>query len=132
MGELVTGDGETVLSFTVDAIEPVVCTERPEEPSENGYMFAISMTFETKAGLDMDVPTNPAAFGFISEEGTTFNGDVGTIAGFYCLPDQDTLPTEIGPGEKVTGKLVLDLPAEGGTIIYNPTYGQTESYEYSF
>lgn len=133
VGELVTGSGEVALSFTVDDIQPSVCTAERAELPENGHFYTISMTVEsTGASPDLDIPTNPAAFDFISEDGTTFNGELGTNAAYRCLPEQETLPSYVGPGEKVTGSVVVDVPATTGILVYDITYGQTEAYEFSF
>lgn len=133
IGSLENGAGEMALSFTIDAIEPSVCTDVRQGPPENGHLYTITMTVEATAILgDSTVPTNPSAFNFISEDGTTFNAELGTLPAYSCLPDQETLPGQVGPGEKVVGNIVVDIPSMTGTLVYNPTYGQTESYEYSF
>lgn len=133
VGSLKNGAGEMALSFTVDDIQPSVCTGERQEAPENGHFYTVSMTVEATAILgDSTVPTNPAAFNFISEDGTTFNGNLGTQSAYSCLPDQETLPGQVGPGEKVVGNLVVDVPATTGTLVYNPTYGATESYEFNF
>lgn len=60
-------------------------------------------------------------FKFVGANGTTFNGNLGTMGAHSCLPDSETIGANgggIGPAEKVIGKLVLDAPEPTGTLVY--------------
>ncbi len=57
-------------------------------------------------------------WGFITPKGTTAN-NIATVATYSCFPENEMLPDMIGPSEKVTGKVVLDVPSPTGTLIFN-------------
>ena len=73
-----------------------------------------------------------ASFKFIGSKGTTFNGNLGTMGSFSCLPDDQVFPQNgVGPAEKATGKVVLDLPEKSGVLVFKDLFGQA-SWEYKF
>ncbi|USQ81217.1 hypothetical protein NF556_06130 [Ornithinimicrobium faecis] len=37
-----------------------------------------------------------------------------------CLESADSLPSEIGPGQKATGKIVIDTDLASGVLVYQP------------
>ena len=58
------------------------------------------------------------------------------MGAYTCLPDEQTIGNNgagIGPGEKVTGKLVLDLPETTGILVFKSylTSGNG-GWEYAF
>ena len=67
-----------------------------------------------------DYTFNPHEWKFITPAGTTANS-VASTASYMCLPDADRIP-EMGPAERATGKIVLDVPAKTGTLIYAPGF----------
>ncbi len=42
-----------------------------------------------------------------------------TIASMCCYEDGAILPSSIGPGEKATGLVVLDVESPTGVLVYN-------------
>lgn len=123
-GTLSNEAGEEVASFVVKSIEPGTCTEEFAEEAENGTILFVTMEAEVapQRGEDFPVTMNTDAFtwGYISPEGTTFNGDMGSIATYSCLPESETIPSTIGQGEKAVGIVVLDAPADSGSLVYAP------------
>lgn len=53
---------------------------------------------------------------FVSVEGTTYNGDLGSMAVYSCLDSVETVDA-VGPAQKATGWVVLDVPAWEGTSL---------------
>lgn len=57
---------------------------------------------------------------YISPEGTTFNGSLSIGASYTCVKESKILPDSIGPVQKVTGWVVLDVPKAEGTLVCDP------------
>jgi hypothetical protein len=109
--------------FTVTAIEPnFPCTSEFAEPPMYGQYIAITMDVQTTAALaDQSWPEfNVSAYDFkvISPDGTRENDSTGNA--FMCLNEAERLPGEIGPGEHVTGQVVLDSAHTSGSIVFAP------------
>ncbi|MDR6685812.1 hypothetical protein J2Y41_001367 [Arthrobacter sp. 1088] len=109
--------------FTVDSILDTVCTEPYSRPAENGRIIAVAMTVETTPELAQDsFPKHLVSahdFKFIAANGTTFNGSLGTTATYSCIDDALEFPSGgMGPAEKVSASVVLDLPPGAGTLVY--------------
>lgn len=119
------GSGEDVLEFTVTDIEvDPECPGPHAMPAMNGHLIAVSVEAETGAEPEFsEALVNGASFEsynwkVISAEGKTENSTI-SAATYACLNAGDVLPTQIGPGEKVEGKVVLDVPDDSGTLIYS-------------
>ncbi|MGM9472464.1 hypothetical protein ACS5PJ_10710 [Pseudarthrobacter sp. YS3] len=56
----------------------------------------------------------------IAENGTTANGKFDSFEAFAYFPDAEKLPSSIGPAEKASGKIVLDVPTSAGILINDP------------
>jgi len=73
---------------------------------------------------DLAQSVNPqfglAGYGWkaVADNGTTFNGDLGSFPAFMCFGDAERFPSALGPGEKATGKIVLDVPTATGVLIH--------------
>jgi hypothetical protein len=121
-------DGKALVNFTINSIAPLAaCTGPYPSPVENGHFVVLDVSVETLPELgttengSQTFDINSTMFKFVGANGTTFNGNLGTMAAYSCLPDTETIGTNgagIGPAEKVTGKLVLDLPEPTGTLVY--------------
>lgn len=126
-----------LVNFTVNSIAPVTCTEPYATAPTNGHLIAVDVSIATTPELaSAQIPRfslSPADFKFIdTATGTTFNGSLGTSAVFSCLPSAATIPAGgVGPGEKVTGKVILDLPAASGVLVVTQ-YGGPMGWEYNF
>ncbi len=123
-------------NFVVSAIQPVTCTEPYATAPTNGHLIAVDISIATTPDLgSASYPKfgfSPNDFKFIdATTGTTFNGSLGTAATFGCLPNGATLPMGgVGPDEKVTGKVILDVPGTTGTLVVSEQ-GQA-AWEYNF
>ncbi|WP_157103277.1 hypothetical protein [Neomicrococcus aestuarii] len=118
--------GEQAVNFVVKKIDTKVkCNSGFSEKPENGRFVSLLIDVETtKALTEPDFPgahfsLNAGNWTFISKEGTTFNGNLGTGAAFSCLKDSLTLPNQIGTAQKASGLVVLDVPSTEGTLIFS-------------
>jgi hypothetical protein len=123
--------------FAVNSIAPIVCTSDMANyyKPENGNLIALDLVAETTPELAKD--SNPTFtlsgydFKYIAENGTTFNGSLSSAATFGCIDDSLIFPSRgMGPNEKVSAKLILDLPAGHGTLVMLGNSGK--GFEYTF
>lgn len=122
-----TEEGDTMVSFVVKGIKTdIKCNMGYSVKPDNGHLIAVKMDVDVKkAFADPDnpgltFPTDSYSWKFVSKNGTTFNGDLGSDASINCLDDKETLPSGgIGPAQKATGLVVLDVPATTGTLIFD-------------
>ena len=135
-------DGKRTVNFTVNSITPdAPCTGSYPQPVKNGHIVVLDVSVETFPELANvqgynEFDMNATMFKFVGTNGTTYNGDLATTATYGCLPDSESLGQGgrgIGPAEKVTGKLALDVPEAHGTLIYRSylTSGST-GWEWTF
>jgi predicted small secreted protein len=133
-----TNDGKKVdaTKFTVNSIAAGTCDQNYAQPPKNGHIVFVNVTIETLPEL-AETPFKTFSlsaydFKFVSNNGTTFNGSLSTVAsGYGCIDDARTLPSAgIGPGEKVTGIVVLDVPEPAGILIMKSMFGS--GFEYTF
>ena len=130
------GSDEWALSFTVTGIEvDPVCTGPYPEPAENGHLVAISIEAATgpEPGFS-EVLYNGVSFGsqdwkVIASNGTTVNNNT-SVATYGCFPPAEILPNSIGAAEKVSGKILLDVPDPAGTLVLS-SYGEN-GWEYEY
>lgn len=124
-------DGKNIYSFKVTGITPdAQCTDQYAQPSENGHLVKLDVEVVTGDAKTMEdnyyssVYMGSSSWKYITAEGTTYNGDLGSVAAMMCLDDAETLPIDIGPAEKVTGSMILDLPNLDGTLVYEDTFAE--------
>ena len=126
-----------LVNFVVNSITPGTCTEKYAQPVVNGHIMIVDVTVETKPELAEAIMKTFSLSGydfkFVAPNGTTFNGDLGTMATYSCLPDAATFPSAgMGPGEKITAKVVLDVPDTKGTLILKAPMSLNNGWEYAF
>lgn len=130
-------DKETA-KVTVTKIAKGACTEPYAQPAENGNFLFLTVAIQTTPALaEASYPKfdlNAGNFKFIAKNGTTFNGMLSTGPSFGCLAQDKTLPMAgLGPDEKVTGVIVLDVPQPTGTLIMNNALsGGNSGFEFNF
>lgn len=128
-------NGNLLYKFTVNSIAPITCNQEYARPSENGALVAVDVTVETTPELaESSYPKFNLSgydFKYISANGTTFNGNLTTIATYGCIPDAETFPSGgMGPAEKVSAKVLLDLPAPSGILVIS--HNLSGGFEYNF
>lgn len=116
-----------LVTFTVNSIaKDVPCTGPYPAAVENGHIIVLDVTIQTMPELangdgQNQFDMNATMFKFVGANGTTFNGNLGTQAAYSCLPDEQQIGVNgagVGPGEKVTGKIAIDVPATKGTLVF--------------
>jgi hypothetical protein len=136
IGTISSGSTKKVTTkFTVNAITPITCTEKYSRAAENGNIVVVDIAVETTPELaESSYPKYTLSgndFKYIADNGTTFNGDLNTIATYSCIPDAEKFPSDgMGPAEKITAKVVLDLPATHGILVLKS--GLSGGFEYKF
>lgn len=127
------GSDDWALNFTVTDIElDPVCTSPQAVPSESGHLMAISLEAATAPEPVFSQVLGYADFSswkVIAANGTTVNA-VTNNATSWCLAPEDRLPSNIGPAEKVTGKIILDVPDPTGTLVL--AQGTNASWEWEY
>jgi hypothetical protein len=133
--DTLNGDKE-VVNFVVNSIAPITCTEKYAQPAKNGNLMAVDVTVETKPELANAImktfSLSSYDFKFVSANGTTFNGDLGGST-YGCLPEAATFPMAgMGPGEKITAKVVIDVPEPSGVLVLKAPMSNTNGWEFNF
>ena len=126
---LTASSGGKALSFEVTDIQPdFQCTSPYAEAPENESFVKVDITASTGSSEDLQelfygdsMMFNPYDWKFVDSSGRTAN-DIGTAASYMCLDTGESLPLDIGPGENVSGSLVLDVTDSSGTLVYAPIY----------
>ncbi|MFE8886886.1 hypothetical protein ACFYLX_13665 [Pseudarthrobacter enclensis] len=116
------------MTFVVNSISvDSPCTSPYAQAPENGHFLAVAVDVETTPELSKDINKfvwfGAQSWKLIAENGTTYNGSLDSGAAYGCLNDAERLPSNIGPGEKVTGTLILDVPVSSGTLVLDATGG---------
>jgi hypothetical protein len=135
-GAGLTDEGKQVVTFVVNSITvDAPCTGEFPQPVENGHIVVLDVSVVTEPALaETTFPMftmNPFEFTEIAPNGTTSNADLGTAATYGCLPDAEVLPQTIGPGENVTGKVVLDVTNPNGTLVFKSA-GNPSGWEWTY
>ena len=126
---LTASSGGKALSFEVTDIQSdFQCTSPYAEAPENESFVKVDITASTGSSEDLQelfygdsMMFNPYDWKFVDSSGRTAN-DIGTAASYMCLDTGESLPLDIGPGENVSGSLVLDVTDSSGTLVYAPIY----------
>lgn len=113
-----TENGEQAARFLVSAItvDPK-CTDPYAEAPEFGHFVRMDIKGSTTTALTQDIFIAGGAWFAVTQNGMTFNGDPWNMAAAGCLKETERLPSIIGPGERVEGAVLLDVPTEHGVIV---------------
>lgn len=113
-------DAEKVGQFAITKIADVKCDQPYAQKPVNGKMIALTIDLETLPTLaDETVPNvylSSYSFKYVADNGTTFNGELGSTATYSCIDPALALKGDYGPGEKAHGVIVLDVPKSGGIL----------------
>lgn len=129
--------GNQAVSFVLNkiTIDPE-CTSEFARPPQNGHYLALDISAQTFPPLKDLFGSGQIDFGahnwkLIVANGTTYNGTLSSGPALGCLADSEKLPDRVGTGEKVTGTLILDVPATEGTLVFAPTFADA-SWEWQY
>jgi hypothetical protein len=129
--------GHQAISFVVNkiTIDPA-CTGKYAQPPDNGHFLAVNISAQTYPPLKDLFGSGTFDFSafnwkLIAANGTTYNGSLSSGPASGCLADAEKLPDRVGTGEKVTGTLILDVPATKGTLVFAPTFADA-SWEWPY
>lgn len=122
----VTGDdGKDVVTWTVTGIDRnPQCTGSYQAPVKNGHLIALDVTVSTTPKLKgsgynpFDIASG-SLWKYIQKDGTLWNGDLLNDSTVSCIPQEQSLPTDIGPDIKAQGKVILDVPATDGYLVFD-------------
>ncbi|WP_030016351.1 hypothetical protein [Curtobacterium sp. S6] len=100
------------------------CTAPYAGKPENGRFIRLNMDVSTGSAADMESVLYDNKF-YFSEANWKFIGADGnlisqpaTVSTYSCIPPHQTIPLGMGPGEKTSGAVILDIPQEAGTLVY--------------
>jgi hypothetical protein len=139
-GNLVAHVGD-VLKLQYNGVDTVVLTVKSITPNaecqtsmfnpDRGQSVVLDMEITTTPELAQDpYPTFATIFEWkaVTSNGTTVNGRIDNI---NCLAPAQRVPSEIGPSEKIVGKMAFDVPPGAGTLIWRPS-GVTSGWEWAY
>lgn len=129
-----------IMKFMVQGItlDPV-CVPGAPEP-ENGHFIRVDMQGEVLSALTAAYENGgyPPSLMFnswqvIDSNGVTINGYPDTEAAIACLTRTEMIYyTDVKPGERAVGSVVLDVPVEHGTLVFTWGIGAVGGWEYNF
>lgn len=135
---IIGDDGQPLVTFVVNSITlDVVCTEAGAEPAENGHLLAVDVSVQTSPAMadpDALISTfdmSSYSFRTIAPNGTSSNAAADSFATLFCLNDAALLPSSIGPGENVTGIVLLDVETPQGVLIYENVW-ISDAWEWNY
>ncbi|MFF0905361.1 UNVERIFIED_CONTAM: hypothetical protein RF653_16955 [Kocuria sp. CPCC 205316] len=127
---------ENVVTYVVKGIEiDPVCTTPYALAPENGRFIAVDMEVETAAEPGFTevmygpISISSHSFKMIDAKGTTVNS-ISSGPSYGCIEESETLPSSIGPGERVTGRVILDVPSTEGILVYNESIDPSLGWEW--
>ncbi|WP_126346676.1 hypothetical protein [Kocuria rosea] len=129
-----------VAKFVIKGIEvDPTCTGQFPQESENGHLVAVEVEVETgpepgfsEGTYGGNFSTGPEVFRVVDKNGTTLNSAT-SVSSMMCFDQSEQIPSNLGAGERATGKMVLDVPSTEGVLIYdNFTSPDCPSFEWNF
>jgi hypothetical protein len=121
--------GADLLDFAVDNIQADPTCPLPSQPTKGHFLVAsMRVTVSPTAPQDLTGVLNPYDFSLVNPDGVTET----SIASFECLNASDRLPNSYSPGSQYVGKLVFDVAATHGILVYRPTGSTWGGWEWNF
>lgn len=119
---LTTQDGDPLVDITLTGVrvDPECTYPHGTERPVNGHHVAFDFEILTYPALaaepDPSFWASVHQFNAFEPDGTRINDP--RSGAILCLDESDQIPVPIGPGEKVTGSIVLDFPGTSGVLVY--------------
>lgn len=132
-GVTVGEPGVTAAQFAVtDIVVDITCTADFADPSKNGHFVGIHLNVETTPELTQDeigtLSFSEWAWQAFDANDKRVNDPAGNA--LWCMDSGDQLPADIGPGQSVSGWIVLDLPTDHGAVVL--TLGGATGWEWAY
>ncbi|MQA11959.1 MAG: hypothetical protein GEU98_26160 [Pseudonocardiaceae bacterium] len=122
-------DPETDEEFAVWTVRSIEVVDSCEEDYGGGYTETVTPENGHFVVLDISIATSgefdaaeglyvgdPMAFSVLGGDGVT-ESNLSTASSYGCF-SAETLPVELMPSQKYTGKIVLDSRNTSGSLIY--------------
>lgn len=128
-------DGSTVTSrFAVtDIVLDQACDTGYSDAAQNGHYLGIHLNVETTPELAEEAYPSVSFTQYdwqaYDADGKRLNDPVGNA--WSCLDASQSLPSEIGPGQSVSGWIVLDVAAPAGIVVLAPV-GSGVGWEWTY
>jgi hypothetical protein len=125
--DVLAPNGKIAYTIVVNrVVADVPCTAGGSVPAEHGHFVGVKLRVITGADpAGKPQAFGPGDFGFVGADGTPVT-DVATDSAAACLKATDEFPTApVGADQKVSGTVVLDVPATTGTLVHRPDSGAT-------
>lgn len=123
----IAGDVVTSRFAVTDLVLDFACTSGFAEAPVNGHYLGIHINVETTPELAQSefpwISFTPYDWQAYDAEGKRLNDPVGNA--WSCLDTGDQLPAQIGPGQSVSGWMVLDVAATSGAVVLTMLRGPT-------
>lgn len=125
------------VTFALDSIAPVQCTNIDGLKPVNGVFVAAHFRVGTGTPaafneVGMSEPLNPLSFSYIGSDNITVSS-IATPETYECLPENQYLPGQMGPGQQYAGDIVFDLPAAHGALVLElPGLSNASGWEWDF
>ena len=120
--------GQTA-AFVVTAVtvDPVCTVPSAQEP-ERGHFVRVDVEGASTDDLSVDLTFAPKAWTALSTDGLPTGGP--SDAADACLGPQEKLPDVVGPGETVSGSIVLDVADTQGMFVLEAFRGLRWEWAY--
>lgn len=116
-----------------DIVLDIECTSDFADKPENGHYLGVHLNIETTPELaDEDFPwisVSQYDWQAYDTDGKRLNDPTGNA--WSCLDSGETLPSQIGPGQSVSGWIVLDVAASDGVVVL-AMGGSPTGWEWSY
>lgn len=127
------GSDVTLAQFVVtDIVVDLECTSGFDSLPTNGHYVGVHLNVESTPELaEEDYPSlsfSEWAWEAFDDSGKRVNDPMGSA--WTCLDGVDSLPSDIGPAESVSGWIVLDLPTTTGSVVF--TMGAPTGWEWAY
>ncbi|MDP9933833.1 hypothetical protein J2T11_000157 [Paenarthrobacter nicotinovorans] len=124
-------NGVSLVAISVKGITPnAECNSQYFAP-QRGQTVILDMEITTSPALAQDqFPQFTTITGWkaVTSDEVTVNGRIDNI---NCIASAERVPAQIGPSEKIIGKMAFDLPPGVGTLIWQPS-GSIKGWEWNY
>jgi hypothetical protein len=130
----ITQEGSEAATVTVSRVR---LTGQPADPQfgsapQHGDFAIVSVQVQTRASFTGGFNINPLDFYVLAAGGTHYDEGNGNAYNALATPDAELSASTLAAGENVAGKIVFDVPAGHGRIVYAPNFDGQPVAEWSY